>query len=81
MIKVSSVIRRSTGDVLDDCLYRDAKRLRKPFVEDRSRDIRRVEPQVVRLVGEQAQNVNRILDLLVLPSFPSATNRVRFYRL
>jgi hypothetical protein len=52
------------------------KRLRKPLVEDRDRDIRRVKLQVVFLVGQQAQNVNVIFDLLVLQSFFSATDDV-----
>jgi hypothetical protein len=73
---VRSAIRRSTRSILHDILRGDVKRLRKSLVENRSRDIRRVELQVVSLVGEQAQNVNFIFDLLVFHDFFSTTDKV-----
>ncbi len=54
MAKVRGAIRGSTGDALYDDLWWYVKGLRKPLVQDRDRNIRRVKLQVVPLVSEQA---------------------------
>ena len=54
MAKVRCVIvpiHRSIGNTLDDSVCGNVKRMRRPLVEDRNRDIRGVELQIVPVVG------------------------------
>ena len=53
--------------------------MRKSVVDHGRWDVRRIELEVVLLVGSQAQCVNVIFDLLILLGFLAPLDSVRYY--
>jgi hypothetical protein len=53
--------------------------LRESVVDYGRWDVRRIELEVVLFVGSQAQCVNVIFNLLILPGFITPLNGVRYY--